>query len=139
MHLRDIPETWEAFQQWVTEYEAINLIYAPSNRNVANATIRIFEGWLPWPLKGCVQPVVRALISQKLIKAFGFEPAPKSLVFLIKLMLWVRKQFMRLINIERHPKLILNTLNRTYPKNNYTIEAIAPSYMKPETEKQEAS
>jgi hypothetical protein len=139
MHLRDIPETWQTFRQWVAEYEASNLVYAPSNRNVANATIRIFESWLPWPLHRCVQPAVRALISPKLIQAFGFEPAPKFLAYIIQCVLWLRKQFMRLINIERHPKLIANTLNRTYPKNTYSIEAIAPSYMKPEAGNQDAA
>lgn len=131
MHVRDIPETWEAFSQWVDDYEAKNLVYADSNRNIANATIGIFEGWFPWPLKGIVQPVVRILISERLRKAFGFEAPSKPLSAIVYAALWARKQFMRVFNIERHPKLIANTLNRTYPGNSYMIEEITPSYMKP--------
>jgi len=130
MHSRDIPETWETFKQWVDAYEARNLVYAESNRNVANATIGIFEAWFPWPLKGMVQPVVRILINEKLRKAFGFNAPSKLLSVAVYAGLWARKQFMRAFNIERHPKLIGNTLNRTYPGNSYTIEGIAPSYMK---------
>jgi hypothetical protein len=129
MHIEGIPDNWDAFRQWVDGYEAAHLVYAQSNRSVADATIGIFKAWFPKPLRGLVEPVVRCLISDKLRRAFGYEAPPMALVAIVRAGLRVRKRFMKLINIERHPKLIANTLNRTYPENTYAIDDIAPSYM----------
>ncbi|HEY8101016.1 MAG TPA: oxygenase MpaB family protein [Burkholderiaceae bacterium] len=130
MGIKNIPETWPAFQQWVDDYEAKNLVYADSNRRVANATVAIFEGWFPWPLKGLVGPAVCALISDKLCNAFGYQKPPAWFSGMIHATLWVRKHIKAFINIEHHPKLVANTRNRTYPGNSYTIEEISPSYLK---------
>jgi hypothetical protein len=129
MGIRDIPETRDDFARWVDEYEAKNLVYAESNRNVANATVAIFAGWFPWPLKGMVEPAVRALISDKLRRAFGYEAPADWWCALLHGVLALRARVKRVIHIERQPKLIANTRNRTYPGNRYTITGIAPSYI----------
>lgn len=130
MGIREIPPDWTAFQRWVNAYENKNLIYADSNRRVANATMAIFAGWFPRPLGGLVEPVVRALIDDKLRRAFGYEKPAAWFCGLIGMALQLRKRIKRAINIEKHPRLIANTRNRTYPGNAYTIEGITPSYMK---------
>lgn len=130
MGVNGIPPSWSAFQRWVDAYEARNLVYADSNRQVADATVAIFAGWFPWPLNSAVQPVVRALIDEKLRRAFGYEKPAAWFCRLIDLTLRVRKHIKRVVHIERTPKLIANTRNRTYPGNSYTIDGIAPSYMR---------
>ncbi|MGZ3238750.1 MAG: oxygenase MpaB family protein [Burkholderiaceae bacterium] len=130
MGIKDIPETWSAFQKWVDAYEAKNLVYADSNRRVADATVAIFAGWFPWPLKGVVEPAVRALINDKLRSAFGYQKPAAWFSAMIHATLWVRKHVKAVVNIEHHPKLVANTRNRTYPGNSYTIEGISPSYLK---------
>lgn len=129
MGIDAIPASWSEFQHWVDAYEEQHLVYAASNRNVANATVAIFTGWFPWPLTGLVEPVVRALINDKLRRAFGYDKPAAWWCGLIGATLWLRKHVKRIINIERHPKLIANTRNRTYPGNRYTIDGIAPSHM----------
>lgn len=128
MQIRSMPDTPFSLQRWVDSYEAENLVYADSNRNVAHATIAVFEAWFPWPLKGVVQPTVNALIDARLRPAFGFGEPPRLLSAMLFSGLSLRRLFMKWFNIERHPKLIANTRNRTYPGNRYTIEGIAPSY-----------
>lgn len=135
MGIRDIPETWRAFQEWVKAYEAKHLVYADSNRNVANATVAIFAGWFPWPLKGIVEPAVRAMIDEKLRRAFGYEKPPAWWCALLHGVLWLRARIKRLVHLERQPKLIANTRNRTYPGNRYTIAGIAPSYLKKDADR----
>lgn len=130
MGMQDVPQTWGAFQQWVDAYEAKHLVYAESNRKVADATVAIFIGWFPWPLKGVVEPAVCALIDEKLRRAFGYDKPAAWFCGLIDGTLWLRKHVKRVFNIERHPKLIANTLNRTYPGNTYTIEEIRPTHLK---------
>lgn len=128
MQIRAIPTSWPEYRLWVQEYENKYLVYADSNRRVADATIGIFEAWFPWPLKALVQPAIRVLISERLRTAFGFNKPSAVLSIAVRISLNVRKHFMRAFNIERHPKLISNTLNKTYPGNSYTIEGIAPTY-----------
>ncbi|MDB5763168.1 MAG: hypothetical protein JWQ21_2163 [Herminiimonas sp.] len=130
MKIRDIPATWPEFRQWTDAYEAGNLVYADSNRNVADATVAVFAGWFPQPFKLLVEPAVRALIDDKLRRAFGYRKPPAWFCGMIAAALALRKRVKRVINIERHPKRIANTHNRSYPGNDYNIEGIAPSYMK---------
>ena len=130
MGIKEIPDTWDEFARWVDTYEEKNLVYAQSNRNVADATVAVFSGWFPWPLKGVVQPSVRALIDDKLRRAFGYEKPPAWWCALLHSVLKLRAGLKRTIHIERQPKLIANTHNRTYPGNTYTIAGIAPSYFK---------
>ena len=130
MGIRGIPESWPLFRQWVDAYEAKNLVYADSNRHVANATVAVFAAWFAWPFRALVEPTVRALISEKLRRAFGYAKPPGWFCALVSATLWLRKHVKALINIEHHPKLLANTRNRTYPGNSYTIKGIAPSYLK---------
>jgi hypothetical protein len=130
MGIKGIPDTWAAFLQWVDSYESRNLVYADSNRRVANATVAIFAGWFPWPLKRVVEPAVCALINDKLRRAFGYRKPATWFCTLIQIALRLRKHAKRWINLEKHPKLLANTRNRTYPGNSYTIESISPSYLK---------
>ena len=110
--------------------EAKNLVYADSNRHVANATVAIFAGWFAWPFTALVESAVRALISDRLRLAFGYPKPAAGFSALVSAALWLRKRVKVFINIEHHPKLLANTRNRTYPGNSYTIEGIAPSYLK---------
>jgi ER-bound oxygenase mpaB/B'/Rubber oxygenase, catalytic domain len=130
MGLKDIPESLAALRLWVTTYEQRELVYAQANRRVADATIAIFEGWYPTGLKWTVKPVVRALIRDDLREAFGYAPAPDALKLILPPILKLRASVKRWFHIERTPRSILNTRNRTYPGNQYQIEGIRPSYDK---------
>src|SRR3990172_5579713 len=51
MNSRDIPPSYEAFEQYNLQYEEANFRFAEANRRVANATRDLFLGWvLPKPL-----------------------------------------------------------------------------------------
>jgi hypothetical protein len=49
---------------------------------------------------------------------------------LIEFTLRIRAKVKHVLHIERAPKLIANTRNRTYPGNSYKIEKISPTYLK---------
>jgi ER-bound oxygenase mpaB/B'/Rubber oxygenase, catalytic domain len=130
MGMKELPETLSALRAWVSRYEQRELIFAPANRRVADATVAIFEGWYPLGLKWTVKPVVRALIRDDLREAFGYAPAPDALKLILPHILTLRASIKKYLHIERTPRSILNTRNRTYPGNQYTIEGIKPSYDK---------
>ena len=130
MGITAIPEDWAAYQRWVEAYEEKNMVYAESNRAVADSTVAIFAGWFPGPLKGLVQPAVRALINDRLRQAFGYEKPAAWFCGLIEITLQMRARIKCSLHIEHTPKLIANTRNRTYPGNSYTIDQISPTYLK---------
>jgi hypothetical protein len=80
--------------------------------------------------KWTVKPVVRALIRDDLREAFGYAPAPDALKLVLPPILTLRASIKKYLHIERTPRSILNTRNRTYPGNQYVIEGIKPSYDK---------
>jgi hypothetical protein len=130
MGMRALPETLLDLSAWVVNYEKRELVYAIANRRVADATIAIFEGWYPFGLKWTVKPAVRALIRDDLREAFGYAAAPPWLKAAIPPGLKLRAKVKKYFHIERTPRSILNTRNRTYPGNQYAIEGIRPTYEK---------
>lgn len=130
MGLKALPDTLLALRAWVTLYEKRELVYAIANRRVADATVAIFEGWYPLGLKWTVKPAVRALIRDDLREAFGYVAAPKLLKATLPVVLKFRAKIKKYFHIERTPRSILNTRNRTYPGNQYAIESIRPTYEK---------
>ncbi|HEV7915283.1 MAG TPA: oxygenase MpaB family protein [Albitalea sp.] len=126
MGLRDVPEQWPQLQAFVARYEAEQLVWAPSNRAVADATVAVFAGWFPRPLRFAVEPSVRALIAPRLRAAFGYPPAPRAWAAVLHAVLRLRARLKRVIHLEAQPRLVATTRNRSYPGNDYCIEEIGP-------------
>jgi len=127
MGIAGVPDDWATLQAFVERYEAQHLVFAPSNRAVADATVAVFAGWFPRALRFAVEPSVRALIAPKLQAAFGYAPAPRAWAACLQCVLWLRKKLKRVIHLEMQPRLIATTRNRSYPGNVYRIEEIGPS------------
>lgn len=139
MGLDGVPATPEAMRAFVARYEAVHLVFAPSNRAVADATVAIFEGWFPGPLKAAVEPAVRALIKPELVEAFGYRPGSAWLARLIDAAMCLRAVLTRDLALEAYPKTLSNTRNRTYPGNRYVIESVAPARMLRDSGEREAA
>lgn len=129
MGLSDVPHSFPAMQQFLERYEAQHLMYASANRRVADATVKIFENWMPRPLRGIVEPAVRAVIKPELRRAFGYDQAPGWLGAVLDSAMRLRAWCTRWLALEAYPKTLANTLNRTYPHNRYTIDALVPTYV----------
>lgn len=52
MGIKDIPETYAAFERYNVEYEHTHFMFAESNRRVGTATRELFASWFPAPLCG---------------------------------------------------------------------------------------
>ena len=117
MGLRDIPATREAFDAFVRHYEERELRHDPANQRVAEATVAIMAAWLPRPLRLAVRPVVCCLMPARLLPAIGFSAPPRWLSALVHGALKVRAWGKRFVSLERHPTLLADVRNRTYPGN----------------------
>jgi hypothetical protein len=126
MNIRDIPPSYEAFEQFNLDYERANFRYSPSNRAVGEAVRGMLLGWvLPRPLRFLGQPAVNALLDPPLRAAFGFPDPPPGMVRLVELSLRTRGRLVRLLPERAAPHRRTRNTRPTYP-GPYQIEELGP-------------
>ena len=132
MGMTDLPATLPELRVFVEKYESKHLVFAPSNRHIADATINIFKDWFPRFLRPIIEPAVVALIDEKLRIAFGFSKPSKAMVWTLKAALLFRKYWLRWIPVTfmPYPNLTDTTRFPTYHPEKIAVENIKPSYLK---------
>lgn len=121
MGIRDMPESFEAFDAFNRAFEAEQFRYSPDNEVIAVATRNLMLSWvLPKPLWRLGAPFVHALIDDHLLSAVGMTPAPRWLQALVRGSVRLRGRLIRCLPPRRQPRLMTKVSNRTYP-NGYTI------------------
>ncbi|MEZ0608162.1 oxygenase MpaB family protein [Fibrella sp. WM1] len=126
MNLHDLPDSLSAMQVFTTDYEQRHFRYTESNRRVADATVRIVEGWFPTWLRFVVKPAASALLTEPLRAAFGYPAAPAWVVNSLEGALWLRKWPLRWLTFEPYPSLVEKATYRHYPAGVPAIEAVGP-------------
>jgi ER-bound oxygenase mpaB/B'/Rubber oxygenase, catalytic domain len=122
MAIRDIPGSYEEFEQYNLDYERTRFGFTEGGQRVAGATRDLFIGWfLPRALYPLARPFVHALLDDPLREAFRFPKAPGLVSGLMRLSLGARAVALRLFPERRQPKLRTKLKNPTYPKG-YQIE-----------------
>ena len=127
MNLSGLPDTLADLRAFTDAYEAQYFRYTESNRKIADATVKIVQGWFPRFLHPVVQPAFAALINDKLRLAFGYQRPPGWFTALTTGALWVRKWPLRWITFKPYPSLIEKTRFRYYPGGPPDIEAVGPA------------
>lgn len=127
MHLHDLPASLDALRAFTESYENQHFRYTQSNQRIADATVRIVEGWFPKFLHPLVQPTFAALINDKLRLAFGYQRPAGWLTTLLEGGLWIRKWPLRWITFKAYPTRIEHTSFRYYPEGPPEIEAVGPA------------
>ncbi|MFD1141053.1 oxygenase MpaB family protein [Larkinella insperata] len=127
MNLTDVPQSLPELRTFTDDYEAEHFRYDEVNRRLADATVRIVQGWLPGPLRFGVKPVFAALINDKLREAFGYERPPRWFSGLLEGALWLRKIPLRWITFKPYPTLVENTLHRSYRSGLPAVEELGPT------------
>jgi hypothetical protein len=93
MGIRDIPATLEEYENWNEAYEAKHMMYSPSNRVIADATVNLFLSLAPKFLHGFGHEVAYCLMDERLRRAMGFpivvnQPLRTCLFALLKFRAW---------------------------------------------------
>lgn len=126
MGIRDIPESYEAFDQFNRAYEQEHFTFAESNRRLALATRQLYLSWfLPRPLWPLAEPVLNATMDDRMLDALGFTRPPGWLRRAVEAALRLRARAMRLLPPPRRPSLRTEQPTRTYP-HGYRIEELGP-------------
>lgn len=127
MNLQELPDSPSALREFTDAYEDRHFRYTESNRRIADATVKIVQGWFPRILHPVVQPAFSALINDKLRMAFGYKRPASWFTGLITAGLWIRKWPLRWVTFKPYPSLIEKTSFRYYPTGVPDIEAVGPT------------
>ncbi len=128
MGITDIPADKAAFDAFVDVYEQREFVPCEASRNIAAATTRVMQAWLPSPLRSLVAPVAACLMRPRLRETLGYAAPPKWLSSTVTALLKLRATCKRWLSLEKHPATISETINRTYPGNRYRLEQIGPEH-----------
>lgn len=126
MNIRGIPEDYEAFERYNVAYEEANFRFTEPSHRVAEATRAMFLDWfLPRRLHRFGEPVVHALMDDRLLRAFAFPDPGPNMRRLVEGALRLRSRAVRVLPERRAPRLRSEMTHRTYPRG-YRTEELGP-------------
>jgi len=130
MNLQDLPSNLADMRSFTAVYEDKYFRYTESNRKIADATVRIVQGWFPRLLHPLVQPTFAALINDKLRIAFGYKQPSSWFTVMTTGALWLRKWPLRWITFENYPSTVDKAIYRSYPEGPPDIESVGPTELR---------
>jgi hypothetical protein len=116
MGIADIPATIAELRTYREQFESERMVFAPSNRTVADATLDLLlfmyiPRWLNW----FGRPIVLALCNDRLVSAIGREPQPAWLKAAVASTMRFRARLLALLPERRSLRLITKRRAPTYP------------------------
>jgi len=116
MGIKDIPDTYAAFERLMDGYEAAHFAYDEGGRRVADATLDLLVGFYPRPAAPLVRVFSRALMDPPLLRAFRY-PEPGPLVRRVSTgALRLRARLVAHLPRRRRPRLVRDMPRiRSYP------------------------
>ncbi|MEV0899714.1 oxygenase MpaB family protein [Actinoplanes sp. NPDC049802] len=115
MGIKDIPGSFPDFRNFKDSYEQKHFVYSDTNREIGEYTVGLFAGWFPGFARPAVRLGVRGMLDDRMLRAFGFEPAPPWVGALAGAGLRARAAALRFFPPRRESVLARPGSNRTYP------------------------
>ncbi|HLN78527.1 MAG TPA: oxygenase MpaB family protein [Nocardioidaceae bacterium] len=126
MGIKELPTSYDGYERLLDDYEAERFEFAPENRRVAEASIRIVANWFPRPVRPLVRRASIALLDEPLVKALGLPMQPRWLTSLLRRTLRLRALVVRTVVPPRPAaKPYLHDASRTYPFG-YSLADLGP-------------
>lgn len=125
MGIKDIPADYAVLERYNIDYEKRHYRFTEANRRVGAATVEMFAGWFPRPLRPLVRRAIHALLEDALIEGFGFPRPSPLLRRIVDASLKFRARILRWLPARRHPRLRTEMTHRSYPRG-YRIEELGP-------------
>ena len=129
MGITGLPASYEGYERFLDAYEARRFAYAPQNRRVAEASIRIVTGWYPRFLRPLVRRVTIALLDEPLRVALGLPRQPAWLTATLESTLRLRGRVVRRMPPRPESRPYLHDASRTYPFD-YSLSALGPDWLR---------
>ena len=115
MGIREIPADFMTFKTFKHAYERQHFVYSDTNRQIGTYTVDLFASWFPGLLRPAARAGVRSMLDEPMLRAFGFDPAPRWLTAAAIAGLHARSLVVRMLPPRRTSVLGVSKNNRTYP------------------------
>jgi hypothetical protein len=125
MGIKDIHDTYEAFERFNVEFERDRFAFADTNRRVAESTLRMMCGWFPRPLRRWVRKGMIAVMDEPLRKAVGMEVISPRFARVVEAALKARATVLRHLPRRKAPLLRTGMRHRSHP-GGYAIGKLGP-------------
>lgn len=125
MGIKDIPDTYEKFEQFNINYERENYVYDEANRRVADGTIKIMLDWYPAFVRPVARQVIYALLDDPLRQAFDYPKSHPLLRWAAPAGLLLLAKILRHMPPRRTPYLLTKIPTPSHP-DGYDIESLGP-------------
>ncbi|MEU1181854.1 oxygenase MpaB family protein [Streptomyces sp. NPDC005820] len=119
MGIRDIPETYEAFENCLDAYEKAHFAWDEHARRVSDATLDLMASWYPRPLAPVLRTATLALLDESLLTAFRYTPPSPTVRTLVRKAVRARGRAVRLLPPRRAPH---------YARQNWEIKGYPNGY-----------
>ncbi|MBW5420202.1 DUF2236 domain-containing protein [Streptomyces sp. BG9H] len=73
MGIKEIPRTYEEFENCLDDYEEANFGWDEGAREVSDATLDLMASWYPRPLAPVMRSATLALLDEPLLRAFRYD------------------------------------------------------------------
>ncbi|MEX1210890.1 MAG: oxygenase MpaB family protein [Candidatus Nanopelagicales bacterium] len=101
MGIRDIPADYAGCADYFDTYERERFAYSPGGRAVADATLDLFTGWYPAPLRPLIRTIAISLMDPHLRQALRYDAPPELLSRSVDAALALRKRIVGLLPSRR--------------------------------------
>ncbi|MEM9267092.1 MAG: oxygenase MpaB family protein [Cyanobacteria bacterium P01_F01_bin.13] len=125
MGITDIPNSYEAFEDYNCAYERKHFTYNVANQRVADATRAMLLSWFPMGVRSLTNQAIPALLDEPLLNALGWQPAPNALTQLLEHSLKIRSRLLRKLPPRSLPDFFADQSIRSYPQG-YAVTDIGP-------------
>lgn len=130
MGIKGLPDDYAGYERLHDDYEAQHLAFAPQNRRVAEASLRIVENWHPAPVRPLLRRLSIAMLDDPLRVALGLPRQPAWLSRLLDRALRVRAHAVRLVLPPRpDDRPYEHDARRTYPYG-YSLADLGPDWLR---------
>ncbi|AWB91591.1 oxygenase MpaB family protein [Aeromicrobium chenweiae] len=124
MGIQDVPADYDGFAELMDAYERETYVFDAKARAVADATLELFVGFYPRPLRPLMRRFSIALLDDHLRAAFGYPRPPRIVQALAHGSLVVRGRVVRLLPPRRRPVRVRDSHRiRSYP-GGFMIERL---------------
>ncbi|HEY9641285.1 MAG TPA: oxygenase MpaB family protein [Coleofasciculaceae cyanobacterium] len=128
MQIQQIPDTYEAFEQFNLDYENRYFRYADANRRVGESVVQMMLGWFPAVLRPALKPWVYAALDDRMLEAFGFPQPTAQRRQVVETVLQLKGELLRRLPPRKHPDFYGDAPQRSYP-NGYRLEDLGPPHL----------
>ena len=125
MGIEDVPDDYAAFDTFNRVYERDNYRYSDTNARIGEATVALFAGWFPGPVRPMVRASIRAMLDDDLIGAFGFRPPSPFMRRAVRSAVRMRGRLSGWLPRRSSPRLRSDMRRPSYPEG-HTMDQLGP-------------